>query len=87
MTDKFALNTAGLNAPASNAFAISPSNTADLATATRFLYVGSAGDIAVDLVGGDANVIFKSVPVGIFPLRVKRVRATGTTATNLIGAY
>jgi hypothetical protein len=70
-----------------NAVAIVPADGADLAHTAIAIYVGVSGDIVVDTLGGQANVTFKSVPVGILPGQFKRVRATGTTATNLLALY
>lgn len=48
------------------------------------LYVGVSGNINVITVGGD-EVNFNAIPAGTFvPVQVKRVKAAGTTATNII---
>lgn len=54
---------------------------------TDAIYVGTTGDvIAVDQ-NGDATT-FKAVPAGVWlPIAVKRVNASGTTATNLVACY
>lgn len=72
-------------APARNCFAVTPAN-ADLATYTRALYVGTAGNVAVILVDDSAAVTFSNVPAGaILPLACKQVRLTNTTASNIVG--
>jgi hypothetical protein len=48
------------------------------------IYVGVSGDVKVDLLYG-GTVIFKAMPIGLYPLRVKRFYAPGTTATNVLG--
>ena len=58
------------------------------------IYVGVTGDLAVlpehhmdtntTTAAQRGVVIFKNVPVGVFPLAVKKVFATGTTATQLV---
>jgi len=48
------------------------------------LYVGVSGDIRVLTEGGD-DVTYLAVPVGFMPVHVRRVFATSTTATNIIG--
>jgi allophanate hydrolase subunit 2 len=75
------------SAPAESAFAITPSDTVDLAHVTRGIYVGVTGDVKVDMVGG-STVTFVNLAGGVIhPLCVKRVYATGTTATNILGVY
>lgn len=90
MADPFSQATPGLDSPASNAVAVTPDDATDLATSARFLYIGVAGDVTVDLVrneDADNPVTFTNYSGGIFPFRVKRVRATGTTATSIIAAW
>lgn len=49
------------------------------------LYVGGTGDVAVLMQGG-TTVTFASVPAGtILPVRAKKVMATNTDATDMIG--
>jgi hypothetical protein len=85
MADKFSEFRSGLDSPAEDGFAITPNNTTDLATSARSIYVGGAGDVVLDTVKG-TTLTFSAVPAGfILPVRANRVRATGTTATLLIG--
>ncbi len=85
MSDRFASFQPSQSGPAASAFAITPSDATDLAEPTRGIYVGQGGDIAVTMLEGDA-VLLRSVSAGsILPLRVRRVRATGTTASHLVG--
>lgn len=51
-----------------------------------YLYVGGAGNVSVIPEGSETAVVYSSVPAGqyIF-LRVSKVNATGTTATNIVG--
>jgi hypothetical protein len=66
-----------------DAAAVSPSDTA--AVDFYGLYVGGAGNVAVTTGAGN-DVLFTAPPVGaIIPLRIIRVKATGTTATALVG--
>lgn len=51
------------------------------------LYVGGAGDLAVVTDGGDA-VTFSAVPAGSFlPVHIKQVKATDTTATEILALW
>ena len=79
---------------AGRAAAVTPSNTVDIPSVSGgtsnngcVLYVGGAGDLKVDTVGGDA-VTFVAVPAGSFiPVQVKRVYSTGTTATSIVALW
>ena len=51
---------------------------------TKAIYVGGGGNVSVTMVGG-GDAIFIAVPVGTtLPIQVTKVKATGTTATNLL---
>jgi hypothetical protein len=67
--------------------AITPNDSTVLDPTPKGIYVGVSGDIAVIM--EDASVVtFPSVPAGIIlPVSVSRVKATGTTASGLIGLY
>jgi len=71
--------------PAMEAMAITPSDADDVWA--RALYIGTAGDVAIQCYDNAASVVFKSCPVGVLPVTAKRVFATGTTATNILGLY
>lgn len=90
-TDPFASFSDTVTAPSRHGAAITPSDTADLASVPKAIYVGGGGDIAVIGVDAPANatgIIFKAVPAGTtLPFRARRVLATGTTATNLLALY
>tara|TARA_R110000851_G_scaffold186256_1_gene335557 strand:- start:1363 stop:1629 length:267 start_codon:yes stop_codon:yes gene_type:complete len=86
MTDIFDTYDSGLDSPAASSFDITPNDTTDLNVATRGLWVGTGGDVAVILVKDSASVIIKNVANGyLLATRIKRVLATGTTATDLVG--
>ena len=51
MADEYAGHGKGLDSPAFNAFDLTPNDGADLATFTRFIHVGSAGNLNVILAG------------------------------------
>jgi hypothetical protein len=79
---------------AGRAAAVTPSNTVDIPSINGgtsnngcVLYVGGAGDLKVDTIGGDA-VTFVAVPAGSFvPVNVTRVYATGTSATSIVALW
>lgn len=61
--------------------AVTPHDTNQLASVSRQLWVGGAGNITV-LMHDDSTVLISGIPAGtLLPIRVKRVNATGTTAT------
>lgn len=65
---------------------ITPSDANDLVNIVRAIYVGTPGDVCVIDSAGN-TVTFKNVYDGqsISGFAVARVKATGTTATNLVG--
>lgn len=84
-TGAFVAMSSGISAPGLSFAAVSPSDTADLTTAARGLFVGTGGNIAVIGVSDSASVVFKNVASGtVLPLCVKRVLATGTTAADIV---
>jgi len=87
MPDNFSTFYTELNSPAQDAFAVSKSDSANLAYFSRALYIGGGGNVAITTVKG-TNVTFANVPAGaILPVRAQKVLDTGTTATLIIGLY
>lgn len=70
--------------------AVTPSDSADLSTMARSLYVGTTGDLKLKLVDGSI-VSFVAIPAGtVLPIAVLRVYATGqpgSIATNVVALY
>lgn len=81
--DSFATNQPGLSSPLVNAVAVTPNDSTDLDYVSRALYIGTAGALTVITSGGD-TVAFGNVGVGLLPLRVSRVKSSGTTAANIV---
>jgi hypothetical protein len=78
------LSASSMSYPAEHAEAVTPSDSNDLLVMSRALYVGSGGNIAVITASG-ATVTFTGVLSGsILPIRVSRVKSTGTTASALV---
>jgi hypothetical protein len=74
------------NALYNDALAITASNTVNLPKLTDAINVGAAGTLAAVL--QNDQVVTLTVTAGaVLPLRVKRVNATGTTATGLVALY
>jgi hypothetical protein len=54
---------------------------------TRALYVGGGGNLAVRLQDG-TELTLANMPAGtLLPIRVTRILATGTTATEIVGLW
>ena len=67
-----------------NCIAITPADT-DLVQPVRAIYVGGAGNLKISDTGDDA-VTFSNVPAGvILPVMARRIWATGTSASNIVG--
>lgn len=68
-----------------NAASLAESDTATFPT-TRAIYVGSGGDVAVEMNGG-AQVTFVGVGTGtILPIQIRKLLTT-TTASSILGLY
>lgn len=79
-----AVNAGVLQAPGSHAETVVPHDVNELAIVSRGLYVGVAGNVAV-LMADDSTATFVGVLAGtLLPIRIKRVNATNTTATNMV---
>lgn len=66
------------------AFTISPSDTDDLTRSTEAINVSKSGVVAFVGVDGKTSDVYVAAGIA-FPLRVKRVLATGTTAEGIRG--
>lgn len=88
MADRFSTthNTAN---PAIGAAAVVPHDANELAGgACRGLYVGTGGTIVMRGVGDTADTTWRNVPNGaLLPFRAQYVRATGTTAQDMLALY
>lgn len=80
--------------PAEYAAVVTPSDTVDLThpaggdQATRGLYIGGAGNVAVIFAGQTTAVVLTALAVGVVhPLSVTRVLTTSTTATPIVALW
>ncbi len=88
MTDPFKSHETALTSPARNGFSVTPDDGTDLSGICRSVFIGGAGDVSVILVGDSSSIMFKNIPAGaVLPVSVKRVEATLTTATDIVGLY
>ncbi len=85
MVDTFDSHSTSITAPPSNAGVITPDDAQDLPFVSRAIYVGTAGDVRV-LTHKGQDVTYKNL-AGTKVLRVTRVFATGTTASDMIAEW
>jgi len=85
MPDRFSNHAGGLESPASSGFPVTPADGTDLLEVTRAIYIGGSGNLAAVMMSGE-DVTFNGIPGGtVLPVRVRRIKATGTTATAIVG--
>jgi hypothetical protein len=88
MADPFTRVADTATAPARLAVPVIPSDTLALADIPKALFVGTGGAIAMRGVGGGSDQVWKNVQDGsILPFRAQYVRATGTTASDILALY
>lgn len=86
MADRFENHTVGLSSPAVRAVTITPNDSGELSAPLRGYTVGGAGDVAVVFVDDTASVVLVGRIAGIdYGGRIKKILATGTTATAIVG--
>ncbi len=75
----------GVAGSAEDFAAVTPSDGTDLTFRCRALFIGTAGNVSALAADGSTVVVFKNLPSGsVLPIRTSRVRATGTTATDIV---
>jgi hypothetical protein len=68
-----------------NPYPITPNDTNPLPVIPKAIYIGTAGDLTVRGIGASQDVTFRNCPAGlVLAVRVSHVRATGTTAGDLV---
>lgn len=93
MSTNMSSHARGLSDPARGAFPVTPSdstifdNIGSNPPPARSVYVGGAGNLAVEFVDG-SQATFANVGAGtLLPFHVSKVLSTGTTATNIVGVF
>lgn len=86
MSDPFDGATTGLESPALHLAPVVPNDAADLATACRALAVTQSGQVQITTITGQTGTIFVAAGVP-FPIRVRRVWASGTTASEIVALW
>lgn len=85
MPDKFQNNADSAMSPAAAPYSIVPDDINPLPQVPKGIYVGTGGTITLRGVGGSEDVTYRNLPDASYvAVRALFVRATGTTATNLI---
>lgn len=70
-----------------NGATVTTSDSANLSPFARAVWVGGAGNVKVDTIGGQ-TITINSVAAGtLLPVQVRKIYATGTTATNMVALY
>ncbi|SDJ19049.1 hypothetical protein SAMN05428983_0558 [Agrobacterium fabrum] len=73
--------------PARYAVPVVPSDANELANVPRAICVGADGTVVVVMSGNSQEVTFAMVAGVLYPLAVKQIKATGTTATGIVAVW
>lgn len=67
---------------------VSPSDRDDLELKNAKLFIGTGGNLKLDLIGGN-TITLKNIPSGTFIdwIQVKKVHARDTTARDIVAIY
>lgn len=77
-----------LSSPATQALAVTPHDVNAIAGTPKALFIGTGGNLVVRGVNDTADITFKNLPAGsVLPFRAQYVRATGTTASDIVALY
>jgi len=85
MVDKFSSLPDEPGQPSRRPYAITPSDSVTLPIVPKGIYVGTGGDVTLRGCDADVDVTYKNLADGAYiAVRASHVKATGTTASNLI---
>lgn len=88
MSDAFSSLADSVSAPATRAAAVTPHDANPLTDIPKALFIGTGGTLVARGVGGGADTTFKNLADGaLLPLRAQYVRATGTSAADIVALY
>lgn len=76
----------GLESPATGLASVTPDDATDLPITSRALNVASSGEIRLTTIRGDTETVYVAAGIA-FPVRARRVWATGTTASGVVVMY
>lgn len=83
--DRFHSNADSPSDPARDAFMIAPHDTAPLDRLPKAILIGGAGSLTLRAVDAGSDIAVAVTAGQIVPVRAAYVRATGTTATQIVG--
>lgn len=66
---------------------VTPSNSTDLTTPAKVIVAATSGTLKVDFTGVGTGVTIQVLAGVQYPINVKRVYSTGTSATGIIAFY
>ncbi len=85
MTDSFASFGDNATHPSRAPFTIAPHDTDELPMVPKGIYVGTGGNVTLRGVDGASDVTYRNLPdASYIAVRARWVRATGTTAADLV---
>lgn len=86
MSDPFEHLADAPSAPSRAPFAVVPDDSASLPRVPKGLYVGKGGDVVLRGVDAEADVTYRNLPdASYIAVRASHVRASGTTAADIVG--
>lgn len=86
MLDPFAMLGDNTQSPSMAPFALVPHDSNEVTPVPKGIYVGTGGDVTLRGMGATADVTYRNLADGSYiAVRAQYVRATGTTASDLVG--
>lgn len=80
------MNMIAMTRPYQDAVAVTPDDTNGLTTPSNALMATASGNIVAVMLSG-STVTLALTAGTVYPLMVKQIKATGTTATGIIALY
>ncbi len=85
MADAYQTHADSPNSPSRSVLAVVPHDANPLPSIPKALYVGTGGNVTLRCVDDAVDVTFRNVPAGgLIRARARYVRATGTTAADIL---
>lgn len=77
-----------IDTSATRSYPITPSDNNNLPQTTKAIYVGTGGDVKLQLKHDTSPQTYKNIPSGsLLPIRAVKVWSVGTTADHLIAWF